>query len=194
MTSTVASDPQTEFKEDLGDALGLWWLYLIAGVLSLIVGIAGPLFFPKATLLTISILFGIWILVFSALAIYRGFQLGLTTAGGIANLFLGLLGLGAGAITIARPVSGVFAVALVLGYWWLITGVFELVHAIANKGGFGSALLGMVGIVAGLILIFDPTIAVVTLLWVFGITLIVRGVLEVWLSLQMRKAHKSMAT
>lgn len=192
--TTAPADPKTEFKQDLGDALGYWWLYLVAGVLSLIVGIVGPLFFPKATLLTISILFGIWILAFSLLALYRGFQLGLTSAAGIANVFLGLLGLGAGIITIARPVSGVFAVALVLGYWWLITGVFELVNAIANKGGFGSALLGLIGIAAGLILIFDPTIAVVTLLWVFAITLVVRGIVEIWLSLQMRKAHKALAT
>lgn len=109
-------------------------------------------------------------------------------------MFLGILGFGAGFLTIARPVSGVFAVALVLGYWWLITGIFEIIHGITNKGGIGSILLGLVGFVAGLILVVDPTIAVVTLLWVFGLTLIVRGVVEIALALQMRKAHNALGS
>lgn len=97
---------------------------------------------------------------------------------GIAGLILGLLLLTSTARTL-------FTLALFLGIYWFITGLLDLVMLFIDRRQWGWKLLsGVVGIIAGLIVIRHPLWAAAliptTLVWLLGAAGVVLGVVAIF--------------
>lgn len=78
----------------------------------------------------------------------------------------------------------VFTLVLFLGIWWFISGIFDLISLFMDRMHWGWKLLsGILGILAGLVIIRHPIWAAVivpaTLLWVLAIFGIIIGVMAV---------------
>jgi len=117
---------------------------------------------------------------------------------GIWWLFLlqGLAGILLGIMLLAAPGQTLVALVHFLGFYWLITGVLELVRMFADRsvpwiwslligglkgGGMGSFVLGAINVVIGLLLLGSPLAAAFAVPLVFGVLLLVQGVaLTVW--------------
>lgn len=167
-----------------------WWLLAIIGVLTVIVGFVA-LIYPGPTLLVVGLLFGIWLVIWGAFAIYRG----VADTGGagwrVLSVIIGVLGVLAGIVLIVRPGQSVLTLVLVIGIWWIITGILELIQGIAVKDyRWTNIILGLIGAAAGLIILVWPGIGLVTLVFIVGFTLIFRGTLETVLAFQLRKLGK----
>ena len=52
-------------------------------------------------------------------------------------------------------------------------------------------VLGLLGIVAGAIILAQPGVGLITLVWIVSLTPIVRGIVEIAAGLQIRKLHKA---
>jgi uncharacterized membrane protein HdeD (DUF308 family) len=105
--------------------------------------------------------------------------------------FLGLLTVLAGLIVLVRPGESVVAIAWVVGFWWVLAGVMQLIAGIVEPDGRGwNIALGALGIVAGGVILAWPGIGLVTLVWIVGLGLILRGVGEIAAGLGIRKLHK----
>jgi uncharacterized membrane protein HdeD (DUF308 family) len=94
----------------------------------------------------------------------------------------GVIGVVFGILAIFWPVSTATALIVLWGFWALVEGIGSLVQAFQpeSRGSrLGSALLGVVGLVAAFFAIFSPQVTAETLTWILGIWLIIRGLFEV---------------
>lgn len=94
----------------------------------------------------------------------------------------GVIGIVFGILAIVWPLSTAIALALLWGFWALMDGIGSLVQAFRPESQ-GSRLwlvvMGVIALVAAFFAIFSPAMTAVTLTWILGIWLIVRGVFEV---------------
>jgi len=95
----------------------------------------------------------------------------------------GVIAIVFGILAIAWPISTAIALALLWGFWALMDGIGSLVQAFQPEARGRSrlwlVLIGVVALVAAFFAIFSPAVTAVTLTWILGIWLIVRGLFEV---------------
>jgi uncharacterized membrane protein HdeD (DUF308 family) len=96
---------------------------------------------------------------------------------GIAALIVGIL-------LITDPTSTVVTLTIFLGVWWLIGGIFDLVKMFIDHANWGWRLAsGILGIVAGLVIIRHPLWAAIllptTVVWALGILGIAIGIINI---------------
>jgi uncharacterized membrane protein HdeD (DUF308 family) len=165
------------------------WLAGVAGVLSLVVGIAA-LVWPGPSLLVVGILFGAYLFVWGIGLLVAGIgRPDVSTGLRVLDVLMGLLALIAGLVLMVRPGESVVTAALVLGFWWCVLGTAHILHAILDPvGRLANLLWGVLGIVAGLIILASPEIGLATLVLIVGISLIVQGFLELMVAFGGRAA------
>lgn len=93
---------------------------------------------------------------------------------------LGVVSIVAGVLALVYPDITLLAVGLIFGIYLLMAGVFELVNAIIGDAESRalSAIVGIVGLIAGLVCLRRPGESLLALVVVLGIYLIVTGVAE----------------
>ena len=92
-----------------------------------------------------------------------------------------------------RPGESLLAVLLVLGIWLVVTGIVDLVRAVANARDRGFRLLAAaVDLVLGGLILALPDVSLKTLALLIGIAFIVRGVLSVVRGIALRRAVPGM--
>jgi uncharacterized membrane protein HdeD (DUF308 family) len=95
----------------------------------------------------------------------------------------GVLAILFGIVAVAWPVNTAIALAIVWGFWALVDGIGSFAQAFDGDSP-GSArllhvLMGVIALIAAFFALFSPGVAAVTLTWILGIWLIVRGLFEV---------------
>lgn len=165
-----------------------WWLHLITGIFSIIIGIL-LLTTPAKTVFVLVLSLGFfWII--EGIMILVGMFIDRSAWGW--KLFTGLLSIIAGIIIVRYPLAGAVVIPatiiLIMGIQGLITGVVLLVLAFKG-GGLGSAVLGILSLVFGVILVlnFANLAAIVSLVWVAAIFAIVGGVVAIFQAFRQRK-------
>ncbi len=133
-----------------------WWLTLIEGTALVLIGMVllwSPAKTQIRTWLLIVQLLGIYWLIRGVLDIVSMFTD--HTAWGW-KLFIGIVSILAGGYILAYPAASALVLpqvfALVLGIWALVEGVIMLVMAFRG-GGWGTGILGGIGMLLGLVLI-----------------------------------------
>ncbi|HEV7648669.1 MAG TPA: DUF308 domain-containing protein [Actinophytocola sp.] len=155
-----------------------WGLHLFNGLVMLLIGI-GVLVWPGASLLVVSLLFAITLLVNGIVQILR--SIADSGAGGGRRVLFGLLGalsLLAGVLCLRSPLQTLAAIALLIGSWWIISGVLTLIGAMSGstEGSRGwAAVVGVVSVIAGFVVLLQPGISLLALEFTTGIALIVLG-------------------
>lgn len=151
-----------------------WWFVMIAGISMFIVGLL-LLISPGMTLLVLVQLLGAYWLVTGILSLVS-LCIDRTLWGW--KLVSAILGILAGLVVLRDPLwSAVFLPAVLvifLAVEALIMGVTQVIHAFSG-GGLGLALLGILNIIFGVILLFDPLIGVRALLVILGILALIGG-------------------
>lgn len=94
----------------------------------------------------------------------------------------GVVGIVFGIVAMVWPLNTALALALLWGLWALVDSIGSFIQAF-ESGTPGAArvllvLMGLVALVAAVFAITSPGVAAVTLTWILGIWLIVRGVFE----------------
>jgi uncharacterized membrane protein HdeD (DUF308 family) len=179
------SDPLTD---EVREVTGLWWLLLLGGVASLVIGIL-LLVWPSRTLEVIAILVGIELLLVGVIQI--GLALGQPSGARGGPLLLGALAGVAGLIVIRHPGGSLLVIALAVGIYLVLSGVLKLVSAFDASSGRGWLLLGAaVDLAIGVIIVAWPDFGVSSLAVLLGIALLVRGAIEVASALVLRSADR----
>ena len=97
-------------------------------------------------------------------------------------IFLGVLTVIFGVMAIAAPMITGITVAVFVGFLLLFTGIMRIVYAF-KSGQWGSGIwgtiLGLLGAVAGLLLIFRPMVGLLTLTLLLAIYFFVDGISEI---------------
>lgn len=174
---------------DMMTTLGRSWGWILSfGVITLIAGIM-TVSWPGRTILVVAVLFGLQLLITGIFRLVMAFT---AEAEGhrVAYTLIGLLSILVGILCLRHTFQTVAVLALILGVFWVITGVMDFFGGIFGKDmprrGW-TIFEGILAFVAGLVVLFQPTISIVTLAWVLGIWLIVFGAMEILASFGMRK-------
>jgi uncharacterized membrane protein HdeD (DUF308 family) len=183
--------PRTAPGAGVEDVGRYWWLPLAAGVLTIIVGVVA-LLYPGPTLLAVGILFGAYLTVWGTMTLIRSVSdADVDTILRVLGVILGLLTALAGLILLVRPGQSVLTAALVLGFWWALVGIMQLVRGIVvAEGRVWNLLWGVVAVAAGAIILAQPRIGLVTLVWIVGIGLIFQGALEIAAGMELRRLRR----
>jgi uncharacterized membrane protein HdeD (DUF308 family) len=146
-----------------------WVLFLVEGIVLVVLGLLAIMLPPIATL-AVEILFGWLFLISGVVGLVTTFWMR-QAPGFWWALLSAVLGIAAGIVLLARPVSGVLSLTLVLIVFFTIEGVASIMYALEHKrelsGRWGWMLAsGIVDlIVAGIILVGLPGTAA----WAIGI-------------------------
>jgi uncharacterized membrane protein HdeD (DUF308 family) len=129
----------------------LWWLWIISGVFWILVALV-VLQFDQASITTVGVLIGIMFLA----AGFQNFFLG-SLAGGATQWIMwifGVLFVIAGVISLVSPEDTFAGIADILGFLFLLVGVFWLVEAFAERETNEFWWFGLISGVAMIILAF----------------------------------------
>jgi len=97
-------------------------------------------------------------------------------------IFLGILTVVFGVFAIGTPFITGIAVTLFVGMMLAVSGVAQIVHALKSKQwgtGFWGTVIGVLGLAAGLIMIFRPMVGLVTMTMLLAIYFLVDGISEI---------------
>jgi uncharacterized membrane protein HdeD (DUF308 family) len=129
----------------------LWWLWLVSGVFWIVVALV-VLQFDDASVKTVGVLIGIMFLVAGLQNFFTG-----SLAGGALQWVLwifGVLFVIAGVISLIRPEDTFAGVADILGFLFLVVGLFWLIEAFAERGVNDLWWFGLIAGVSLIILAF----------------------------------------
>jgi uncharacterized membrane protein HdeD (DUF308 family) len=100
----------------------------------------------------------------------------------------GALAIVFGVLALMQPLAALGALVLVFGVWAFIDGVNALALALGGWRSWQLALAGLVGIAVGLFTFFRPGITALGLYAAVAAWSIARGILEIVVAIEMRKA------
>jgi uncharacterized membrane protein HdeD (DUF308 family) len=101
-----------------------------------------------------------------------------------------MLSLLLGFYALRHIVITLLSLGLLLGIFWLVDGIGLIVSAVEHRNmpGRGLSLVsGVLGAIAGLVLLVWPAISILTLAWLAGLWLLVLGVMQVSVAMQLRR-------
>jgi uncharacterized membrane protein HdeD (DUF308 family) len=181
MTETASSQP-APFTEDRAP---MKWLIVIQGVAGIILGLLLLTAPGISSLVIVQFLALYWLIsgvVGLVSLIWDRSQWGWKAAGGI-------LGIIAGVAVMRHPMYATVLVGTTLvvfmGILALVFGVMHLARAFSAGGGWGAGLLGVLDVIIGLFLIFNPLAGAIALPIVLGAFLLVGGIAAIIMAWRM---------
>lgn len=166
-----------------------WWLTLMSGILSVVIGVL-LLTAPVKTVFALTLALGIYWIVQGIFTLVGMF---IDHSAWGWKLFIGIISILAGTTILRYPIVSAVAVpavfVLILGIQGLIYGIVMLIMAFKG-GGWGAGILGALSIVFGLILMANwaSLMAVVTLVWVAAYFALFMGLVEIFQAFRQRAA------
>jgi uncharacterized membrane protein HdeD (DUF308 family) len=190
MTAGPPATPAAEAA--LAKAQKRWWIPFVAGILSVIVGFVA-LVFPEPTLLAIGILFGAFFLIWGVMLLISGIaDSDASTLRRVLEVILGLFAAVAGVILLFRPDESVLTAAFTLGFYFILSGILQFVSGVAaQEHRVSNIIWGIIGIIAGVIILASPRIGIITLVLVVGFSLIFQGFVQIAIGWSLRRLHKA---
>jgi uncharacterized membrane protein HdeD (DUF308 family) len=173
---------------------------IVRGLLAVAIGIVSVAW-PNITIGAFVILFAVYAFVIAVMDAMRAFSS--DRAGPVFGyLFLSLIAVAAGVTSLAWPGITALALALFVGAWALVAGVFEvgLTFRSGERAGERAMWLlgGIVSIALGLVLFVRPDIGAASLAIVFGLYSVAFGISALVLSAQSQElpsdARRAMAS
>jgi uncharacterized membrane protein HdeD (DUF308 family) len=176
-------------------AAGRSWGWLLAfGIITLLTGII-VLAWPGPTVLVIAVVFGVQLLVgglfwfVSALASEEKHT--------ATRILLAVLAIVVGVVVLRSPATVALLLPLVLGLFWMVSGIIETFHALVAREitsrGWAVAS-GLLGLLAGIVLLAYPGVGLVTMTYLLGVWLVIYGGIAIGRAVRMRPHAAPAAT
>ncbi len=166
-----------------------WGWVLFFGIVTLLLGVVVVLR-PRDTIYAFAILLGIWLFVAGLFRIVTAIA-DHEDATGTRWLMamLGLLSVIVGILFLRHTEETVTTLAFLIGLFWVVGGIIEFFTAYSDHGAPARTwriAMGVLAFAAGIVTLVVPHLTLTTLAVIMGIWLILYGVLEIALSLQLR--------
>lgn len=149
-------------------------------VFGAIVAIAGILilFWPSISVVALAVIFAIQVIVSGIFRLVTAIVSRDVESGRALMAVLGVLSIVVGILFLRHPFQTVAAMVLLVGLFWVISGLLETIHAIGTPGmsGRGWAIAGgILAVIAGVVVLSAPAVGLIVLVWLLGLELLVYG-------------------
>jgi uncharacterized membrane protein HdeD (DUF308 family) len=97
-------------------------------------------------------------------------------------IFLGILTVVFGVMAVASPLITGVAVSMFVGFLLLGSGIARIVHSLKSKQwgtGFWGTAIGLLGVAAGLLMIFRPLVGLMTMTLLLAFYFLIDGICEI---------------
>ena len=162
-------------------ARSLWWLLLLAGIASSVLGVL-LIFRPFKSVVALAWLIGLFLIVsgLAGLLSARRREYGVGVA---------VLSIVVGVVLLVWPDITVQALAVFAGIGYVVRGVLRSAIALVDRSEFwlGLLLVGLLGIALGVAVMVWPDVTVAVIGVVLGIGALVGGIGEIAVALELRK-------
>lgn len=171
-----------------------WPWILVQGILAVVLGIL-MIASPGATLITIAIFVGVWMIIDGISMIIHAVMSSGSTAERVMLGLFGVLGVLIGGFAAWNPIATVGAFAILVAVWFIVAGVREIVLAVRVRkeitGEWFLIVSGALAVVFGLVALFWPGLALVTLIWLISVGAILFGIFMIVSAFAIRRLTKS---
>lgn len=169
-----------------------WWIPIVRGAIAVLFGVAA-IAWPGETVLVLILIFGAFCFVDGIFAIVTAVRFATQHERWAMLLIEGIIGVIFGVLAYLAPAAIALFFVGFFSAWAVITGIFELVTAIRVRRSLTGELLliatGILSILLGLVLFFEPAIGLVVWAWTLGIYAIAFGILTIWFGVRLRTMH-----
>ncbi|MGW7408414.1 HdeD family acid-resistance protein [Streptomyces sp. NPDC054833] len=158
-----------------------WQILLTMGLATIALGVIA-LVWPGATLRVVGILFGVYLLVTGVLQLAAAFGTHVPRHLRVLHFITGAASVLLGLICFRGTLESILLLALWIGFSWLLRGTTETAAAAsapAMPGRGWHVAFGIIGALAGIVMIIVPFASIATLTLVVGVMAIVLGLTEV---------------
>lgn len=166
-----------------------WWVLLLRGLVAIAFGVLIWVQ-PGISLVALVLLFGAYSLADGVLGTWTAIAERKEREHWGLLLIWGLLGIGVGVMTFLVPGITALVLLFYIAIWAIATGILQIVAAIRLrkevKGEWLLILGGLVSVVFGIILMAQPGVGALAVLWLIGTYAIIFGALLVILSFRAR--------
>jgi uncharacterized membrane protein HdeD (DUF308 family) len=166
-----------------------WWVLLLRGLAAIAFGVLIWLQ-PGISLAALVLLFGAYSMADGVLGVWTAVAKREEREHWWLLLLEGLLGIGVGILTFLVPGITALVLLFYIAIWAIATGVLEIVAAIRLRkeieGEWLLILSGLASVVFGVILMAQPGVGALAVLWLIATYAIVFGVLLVILAFKAR--------
>jgi uncharacterized membrane protein HdeD (DUF308 family) len=167
-----------------------WWLLALRGLAGVLFGILAFIW-PGITLFVLVCLFGAYALVNGVLSLILAWKApkGFPQTGSL--ILGGILGIAAGLITFFMPGITALGLVIVIAAWAIVVGVMEIVAAIKLRKVISNEwlwiLAGTLSVVFGILLLLQPAVGAVVLVWWIGAFALAFGILFLILAFRLKR-------
>jgi len=172
---------------------GHWWAFLLRGIVALIFA-AACFFLTGATIFVLVLWIGAFFFVDGILMIVGAIR----AASGSHHthwwwqILGGLVGIAAGVLTWIWPGITALTLAIFVGAWAFVTGIFELATAIRMRSALPNEWLwivnGVLSILLGIFIAIFPGAGLVAFTWMLGFYALLAGIAMIALGFRLRSA------
>ncbi len=175
----------------------MWGIRVCEGIAAVLFGIAA-VFWPGLTIITLLYLFAAFILVSGIINLVTGiFHFGAGVGSWLLKVVLAMLEIGIGIFLLRHPHVSFATFILLIGFGFIIRGVFEIVAAFMDDLEAGSRtmliIVGALGLLAGIIVLFQPVAGGVAFVWILGFYALIAGPVTIAQALSDRRATRTAA-
>ena len=174
-------DAQNDVDEVMSRLGSSWLMPLGMGVISIIIGIL-IIAYPVGVVRIAAVILGIWLLLSGVVQLVMAFDSRQNTTNRVLSAITGVLGIGLGILAFQSLTNRIELLVLFIGLWWLMRGFVVLFAGAGSRsaGSNGWAIFaGILGIIAGIVVLVYPISSLGVLVVFTGIWLIVLGVVEI---------------
>lgn len=166
-----------------------WWLLLLSGILSILIG-GALLLWPGKTLTVVGFLIGLWMLLAGVMrfliALFGG-----DTDGRWVILVVGIVGIALGIVVMRNPTETIAIIVVIAAIFWIISGLVDIFQGISDDGMENRGWVifgGVVAALAGAIVLLWPSASLLVLAVIAGVFFIVDGIMQIVAGFRVKSA------
>jgi uncharacterized membrane protein HdeD (DUF308 family) len=166
-----------------------WIIFLVNGVIAILFGLLA-LLVPAETILTLTIYFGLLILLGGLILFYFSYKNLRSEKPYLLLMSEAIFAILIGAVITFYPKSSLQIFLIMIGIWATIMGLLQIIVAVQMKGKVSHhsifTLNGVITLVFGLLLFFNPIGAIKALFIVIGTLALIAGLMLVYLAFKIK--------
>jgi uncharacterized membrane protein HdeD (DUF308 family) len=173
-------------------------LLALSGVAAIAFGVLA-LVWPSLTFVALLALFGAFAFITGAFTLASGLNLlAERQTTWVPYVIGGLAGIAVGAVTFLWPGISALSLVYLIGFWAVVTGIFEIIAAIDLAGELdGDWMLGLSGALSvafGVLVALYPRSGALAIIWIIGLYAILAGITRLSLAYRLTSMGKKVTS